>query len=244
MAKLNQIIALVNGTKARTQKAITEVYHKLQKKELVTGISRKYSPTDEGGEELPSEQKLVQYQVSTALKESSDALIKLFDLVATQDFTNCEAKANIVIGDEIVVHGCPVTTMLFLEKQLVEFHTMLSKLPTLDPGEDWEWSDEAACWATKSQTTRTKKLPKAFVKYEATPEHPAQVDMFTEDIVIGLWDTTKFSGAINESTRRSLLERCEEIQDALKVAREEANSMEVTNVEIGKNIFEYILVVL
>ena len=87
MAKLNQIIALVNGTKARTQKTITEVYHKLQKKELVTGISR------------------------------------------------------------------------------------------------------------------------------------------------------LFSGAINESSKRSLLLRCEEVQDALKVAREEANSIKVTDVKIGANIF-------
>ena len=53
---------------------------------------------------------------ATALKESSDALTKLFDLVATQELANCKAKATIKIHSDVLVSEIPVTTMLFLEK--------------------------------------------------------------------------------------------------------------------------------
>jgi hypothetical protein len=91
------------------------------------------------------------------------------------------------------------------------------------------------------QTTRTKKVPKAFVKAEATEKHPAQVEMFTEDVIVGIWTNIKLSGAIPETRRRQLVAKVVELQQAVKFAREQANSAEVDRLHTGDSIMTYLL---
>lgn len=241
MAKLNQIIALANGEKARSKSAVTQLYHKLQKPEPFQGISRSYRPKDDEGEQLPPESQRVQWQTGEILQAAADSLSKLFDLVGTQDLANCEAKADIKVDGQTILTGIPVTHLLFLEKQLVDLHTFLGAVPTLPTSEKWARSEEADCYATEpTETTRTKKIPRNHVMAEATKEHPAQVQVYTEDVVVGFWKTVKFSGAMHESDKNSLLARVEKLQDAVKSARELANCMEVTEATIGKPIFDYL----
>jgi len=241
VAKLNQIIAVADGQKGRTQKAITEVYHKLQKDALLTGISRKYLPKDDEGDQLPPEYKKVHFSVEDVLGDAESAMARLFDVVATLDMANCTAMADVVVGGVPIVKDCPVTTLLFLAKQLTDIHTLVESLPVLDPSEDWTYNAQSSCYATNAkETTRTVKVPRAFVKYEATKEHPAQVDVFTEDIVVGYWETIKFSGAIPQAQKTLWLEKVRDLQDAVKRAREEANCAEVRAVEIGAKILDAI----
>jgi hypothetical protein len=209
MPKLNQIIAIAAGKKSQAHKSITEAHQSLQKTTLMEGISRTYKPKDEEGEQLPPEKKLVQLKVKDAVRDVVASLTELFDIVATQDQANCRAKANVTVDSVAVLKDVPVTTLLFLEKQLVDLHTFVEKLPTLDPGEAWSYSADVDYYASAPyQTTKTKKVLKNHVKAEATKEHPAQVETYTEDVVVGHWTTVKFSGAIpakekNERTRSS-----------------------------------------
>jgi hypothetical protein len=169
MVKLNQIIAVTAGKKSRTQKAITEVYHQLQKPALLDGIARTYRPRDEEGEKFPAERKQVQLKVLDAIKSVKEELTGLFDVVATQDWANCVAKACVKVDGKAIVENVPVTYLLFLEKQLVDLHTFVEKLPTLDPAETWKYSVEADFYASEpSETTKTKKVLKNHIKYEAT----------------------------------------------------------------------------
>ena len=241
MPKLNQIIAIQSSKKSAAKDVLTEVYQQLQKPDLLTGISRSYKAKDELGEELPPESKLVQINVNAAIDRASKALVEMFDVVATQDWANCEAKANVVVDGQTIVADVPVTHLLFLEKQLVDLHTFVSKLPVLDPAERWNFDAAQDCFASESfQSLRTKKVPKTHVKYEATKEHPAQVEMYMEDVTVGTWTTVKFSGAIPASRRNALLQRVNELQDAVKSARETANSMEIQSKKIGDSILKYI----
>lgn len=241
MAKLHQVLALVSGIKSRCQKTVTEFHHKLQKAELLSGISRTYQPKDEEGEKLPSEKKLVQIRVNEAINEVSSALAELLDTVATQDNTNCEARANIVVDGKVLATNVPVTNLMFLDKQLQDLHTFIAKLPILDPAQEWEFSNQVNCYASKPiQTVRTKKVPRTFVKYEATKEHPAQVDVFTEDVVVGYYNKVDFSGAVPEKDRNEMLKRVEALQDAVKKAREEANARDVVPLKVGRNLLDYV----
>jgi hypothetical protein len=241
MSKLCQIIAVCNGTKGRTQKALTEAHHKVQKDELLSGISRTYRPKDEEGDQLPPESKHVRFKVSDAISQATKALSELFAIVETQDRANTEAQADVVVDGEVLRGQVPVTHLLFLEKQLVDLRTFIGKLPVLDSAEEWEYSPATGCYATPvHQTSRTKKVPRNHVKAEATKEHPAQVEMYTEDVIVGIWDTTKFSGAIPADERQGAIDRCEKLIDAVKMARELANSREVIDVEPHTAIFDYI----
>ncbi|MCI0461996.1 MAG: hypothetical protein L0Z62_34020 [Gemmataceae bacterium] len=241
MPKLNQIIAITAGKKTQAHKAITEAHQSLQKVALLEGISRTYKPRDDEGEQLPPEKKLVQLRVKDAIKSVTAALTELFDVVATQDHANSQAKGNVVVDGVTLLKGVPVTTLLFLEKQLVDLHTFVEKLPTLDPGESWEYSPEVDYHASEPyQTTKTRKVLKNHVKAEATKEHPAQVETYTEDVVVGYWTTIKFSGAVPARARNEMLQRVRKLQEAVKCAREEANSAEVELKKLGGPVFQYV----
>lgn len=241
MAKLNQIIAVVSGKKTKTQELLTATYQKVQKPELFQGISRVYRPNTEDGETKPPETKLVQYNVNEAINEFCSALTDLVDVVFTQDKANCEAKADVVVENTTVAKDVPVSHLLFLEKQLVDVRTFVNKLPVLDPSENWKFDSNKNCYSTDvSKTNATKKVYKNHEKAPATDKHPAQVEVYTEDVKVGEWDTTKFSGAISAKTKKEILGRVDRLADAIKFAREQANSMEVTQQKLGKDLLKFV----
>lgn len=241
MGKLNQVIAVVSGKKTKATQTLTDSYHLIQKTALFDGINRVYQPKDEEGEKFPSESKHVQVKVSDLIKNVTDALTEMYDTVATQDYANCLAKADVVVDGKKILEKVPVTHLLFLEKQLTDVSTFVSKLPVLDPSDEWHYVESKDQYATDViDTVKTKKIPKSFVKYEATKEHPAQVEVFHEDIVIGYWKTTKFSGGITAKHKNEILERVKKLHEAVVKAREEANSIDAPNVHIGSHIFNYV----
>ncbi len=241
MAKLNQIVAVLSGKKTRTQKALTEVYKKLQKSALFEGISRTYTPVDEDGETQPAEKKNVQYKSREATGQAREILQELFDVTATQDWGNCTAKADVKVDDVVILEQVPVTYLLFIEKQLSDMHTFVNTIPVLDPSESWNWDENADCFATDpSLSNRTKKVPRSHILYEATEKHPAQVEMYHEDVKVGEWRTLKFSSALAAQEKNEIIQRVRRLQEAVKFAREEANSMEVDDIKIGNKVFDFV----
>lgn len=241
VAKLNQIVAVVTGKKTRTQKTLGEIYKKLQKPALFEGIARSYTPTDEDGETQPPETKNVQYNSRDAISDARQALRELFDVTATQDFGNCAAKADVCVDGTTILSEVPVTYLLFIEKQLTDIHTFVQSIPVLDQAETWNWDENADCYATgASFSNRTRKVPRSHILYEATEKHPAQVEMYHEDVKVGEWRTTKFSGALAAQERNELVQRVRRLQEAVKFAREEANSMDVEDQNIGNKVLDFV----
>src|SRR5215470_12455716 len=239
--KLNQIIAVEKGIKSRSFQDLTEAHHQLQKQTVLSGISRTYKPRDEEGEQLPPESTKVQVKAQDIIRQTVDVLTKLFDATATKDWANCKAKADVVVDGQTLLKDVPATYLLFLEKQLTDLHTFIKKLPVLDASETWTFDASADCWATEPvQTLRTKKVPRNHVKAEATEKHPAQVEVYYEDVTVGFWRTIKYSGALPAQRVNELVDRVEKLQQAVKFAREEANSLEVEDVKVGDTIFKYL----
>lgn len=241
MAKLNQVIAIEKGVKAKAHQELTEAHQQLQKPSLLAGISRTYRPKDEEGEQLPPESTKVQLKADDAIRRTMDTLIELFDVTATKEWANCEARADVVVDGNVLAAQVPVTYLLFLEKQLVDMHTFVKKLPVLDASESWSFDAGADCWATEPvQTAKTKKIPRNHVKAEATEKHPAQVEVYYEDVVVGTWRTVKFSGALPAKRVNELLARVEKLQQAVKFAREEANNGKCEDKKIGRAVLGYL----
>lgn len=232
--KLNQVIALVQGRKARATKTITDAYRCWQT-ELLKGLTRNYQPLDDAGEKLPSESKVVSLHANEVIKKVVARMNEYYDCVATQECANQEAKANVTIGETIILKDMPVTVLLFFEKQLVDLLTFAKSLPVLPVDKEWRYDEKRGCFITEPEvTTRTQKQPKVIVKYNATPEHPAQTELFSEDKVVGHWSTVHMSGALTKEKRDGIIDRIEKLQDAVKKAREEANGY-----EIGKDILNH-----
>ena len=242
MPKLNQIIAIEKGVKSRAYAAITEMHKANQKPDLFNGFSKQYRKKDEEGEQYPPEEKLVQVTVGKTLESLREHLTQIFDVTATKDWANCEARADITIEGEMIAEQVPATYLLFLEKQLTDLRTFIDALPTLDTADHWQEDVNSGLFRTNSlPTQRTKKEQRPIVLYEATKEHPAQTQLITEDIVVGYWDTVKQSGALPVPRREILLKRVDALQRAVKMAREEANGVEATEQKIGQQIFRYLL---
>lgn len=226
--KLHAVNALLPTAKTNAQRRLTDFYQLIQRAPLLSGISRTYRPRDEEGEQLPPESTKVQVEIEAALTDVLPDLGRLFDLQLSQDIGNAAAKANIVVGGTVLLADVPVTYLLFLEKRLVDLRTTIDKLPGLDSADDWEWDEARQCWRTKPvETVRSKKVPRRLVLAEATEHHPAQVQVYQEDVPAGFWTTVKLSGAVPAARRRELTRRVDVLLEAVKAAREDANGTEV-----------------
>ena len=241
MAKLNQILAIEKGIKTRVYAEVTELHQATQKPPLMNGFHKTYQPRDEEGETYPPEHQKVQHQASEVLDRIAAGLVELFDITATKDWANCTAKADVVVDGRTLVKEAPATYLLFLEKQLGDLHTFVSKMTELDPGSDWTVDPGTGLYKTEPTVTqRTKKVQRPITLYEATKEHPAQTQLITEDVVAGQWITIKQSGAIAAPRKKQLLARIEKLTNAVKFAREQANAIEAPDQKVGKGVLDYL----
>jgi hypothetical protein len=239
--KLNQIIAVEKTVKQRTNDFVTEIYKGVQQPALFDGFVRTYRPLEAEGEKLAGEQRKVQWSAPNVLRQVGKAMTDLIDITATKDFGNLVATADVKFGDQVLISGAPVTFLLFLEKQLTDLYTMVSKVPVLDPAEDWTYDENASQFRTQPVSSiRTKKLQRPLVMYPATDKHAAQTQLITEDINVGTWEQVKFSGALPLPVRQRILARIEALQKAVKFAREEANSVVVTQHSVGETLFKFL----
>lgn len=241
MAKLNQILAVEKGVKTRVYAEFTELHQATQKPGLMNGFHKSYQARDEDGEKYPSESQKVQHNAVEVLERVATILTELFDITATKDWANCHAKADVVVDGRTLLKDVPAPHLLFLEKQLSDLSTFIAKMAELDPGSDWSVDPSTALWRTEpTATQRTKKVQRPIVLYDATEHHPAQTQLITEDVVAGTWITIKHSGAIPAPRKKQLLARIEKLANAVKYAREQANSVEAPDQKHAKEVFAYL----
>jgi hypothetical protein len=241
MPTLHQVLAAEKGVKGRAARTFTDAHHTVAKTPLLSGIARVYTPNDDDGERLPSESTPVQVKAADAVADVTAALTELFDVVLTKDAANQVATADLIVDSKVLVPAVPVTTLLFLEKQLIDIYTFVKKLPVLDPAESWSFDTGRGHYATAPvMTARSKKVMRTHVAYPATAEHPAQTTTYGEDVQVGLWTTLKFSGALPAARVAELTARVVTLQKAVTAARQAANGLEIQDRRMGDAVLGYL----
>ncbi|MDX1527017.1 MAG: hypothetical protein R3337_00230 [Gammaproteobacteria bacterium] len=240
--RLNQLLAIEKDARDRGMKVLTEAYHDGQRAQLLDGFQRTYTRDDDDGELFPSESKVLQVRMRQVLRAARVEIAKMLDLAAKRDEANCEAKADVVVDDKVVLAQVPATYLLVLEKRLIDLRTFIGKMPVLPPADAWSWDANADCYKSATvETAKTKKVPKVLVKYEATKEHPAQTELIYEDRKVGTWSMVKFSGALPRSEVQGCHERVNQLIEAVKVAQQKANSVEVPKTQpYGETVLGFI----
>ena len=220
MPKLNQVNAVLTARKNEAEKHVTELYKLIQKEPLFVGRERTYRPLDEvNGQKLPPESQRVQQRADDLIRQAREKWTELWNLVYTQDTGNQGAKADIVVDGRVILANVPVTTLLFLDKQVNDLETFVSKLPTPDPSEEWTHDPNSGLLRGRAtESLRTSKEPTVIVKYEATKDHPAQTELFTKDVPVGTWTQIVYSGCLPTDRKNGLLARIHKLQDAIKAA--------------------------
>ena len=240
--KLNQVIAIEKGAKAENSSTITKLHRFSDNPPLFDGFSKTYRPKDDDGDRFPDESHRVQVRVADVLEAVSKSVGELFDVVATKDYGNTIAKADVKLEDgTILLEGAPTPFLLFLEKQLNDLGTVVGQLPELDEGVEWIPDDDSGLHrSAEIETQKTRKVEEPLVLHPPTAEHPAQTKAVTRDVVIGYWTTTKLSGAMPATKKKEKLRKIREVQRAVKMAREEANMTDVERKDVGSKILDFI----
>jgi len=241
MTRLNQIVAIVKSAKADATRALTDAYRLIQQPGLLHGQTRIYKRVNDDDVNLPAETVNVQVKVLDVVDGVRGVLARLFDMVATMDATNALAAADLVVDGVTIAAQVPATHLVWMEKQVVDLQTFIRALPVLDPAERWAFDDQQGLFvAAPSQTQKTKKVTRALILAPATDTFPAQVSTIAEDVVVGFWETVKFSGTITQARKNELLAKVAALLSGVRQAREAANMIEVVDLLPGRAVLAYV----
>ena len=243
MTRLSQIIAVEKGVKSDAARRPREARSDAAHPARLSGIARTYQPRDDDGDKLPPESTRVQVKTEDVLSGVAASLTRLFDVTLTKDTANCYGprRRDVSTGTMLLPQGAGHLPAVPGEAARGDA-ALSGAAAAARPGRGMGAGRRVRVLAQRAprKTVRSKKVPRNHVLAEATKEHPAQVQVYMEDVPAGDWTTVKFSGAVPAARVRVLTDRIAELQRAVKYAREEANAAEITDQHAGEAIFGYL----
>lgn len=245
MAKLHELLAAESTVKAQADKVRADLSNTFDKKRHLFGEKIvTFVPNTEGAAPVTEEQSDLQSTVRTELRWISDLWAKAVDAAYQIAESNMAARADVVLDNgTVLLKNMPATALLELEKRAGEIHALVTTIPTLDPAKGFKPDSDKGQGIFKAREvtkTRTKKTIRPIVKYEATKEHPAQVDLINEDLPIGTIREQEWSGLITPAEKADMLTRAEELRRALKTARSRANEATAATDKVASKLFSYV----
>ncbi len=249
MTRISQILAVVGGVKADVQQQLTVLQQLVTTPDLVSGLSKTYRPIREPapGEppplQRPAQSKEVVVTVDEVLTKAAALITRQLDVTRTLDEAKTHASADVVVDGVAVLTQVTTDHLIFLEGRLADLIAFFGSLPVLDPAERWtdEGTEPGQRKTRPVETTSDDTVYFNHVLSEATREHAANVQVMKRSEPVGYWTTVKFSGAMDPRRKRQLLDRLMRLREAVKFAREEANTTEVTDLHEGARIFGWLL---
>ncbi len=245
-SKLHELIA-VEADLTNTAKAIlSETNTTFTKKgDHFMGITRTVTYFDEGrSAENETETKKMVTTVRAKIDHTVKPLVRLYDALLQKEEANQRAVADLVVDGVTIGTNLPATFLLGLETRLKAVRETLALMPTLQPGVDWKKHDTAGAGvyvSPKVLSKRTEKTVNHKVLYEATKEHPAQIEKWSEDVPVASIETIHETGMLTPLEKADILDRVDRLSRAVKKARQRANSVEVEDLHVGQNMVAYIL---
>jgi hypothetical protein len=247
MAKLHELLAVQSNLSGQATKKRTDLKATFEKKRHLFEETRKtFTPNDELEKPQVEEQKDIQSTVIGEITWIRPALAKALDVAYQIDVANTEAKADVVTEDgDILLKEVPATTLLQLEKRVVEWKDLIQAIPTLDPAKGFQ-PDEArgkGYYKARDVTKpRTKKVPDVITLAPATKEHPAQTQLISVDKPVGTILEQEWSSLITPAIKADLLDRVETLLRAVAKARSKANdhAVDTHDKKIGVELLDFV----
>jgi hypothetical protein len=248
MAKLHELLAFqsdLNGQATKLRNDLATTFGK--KRHLFEETRKTYTPDGEGAVSTVEDQKDIQTTVVSELKWISDHLAKAIDVAYQVDDANTQARADISLEDgTILVKSVPATTLLQLEKRIVEWRDLIAEVPSLDPAKGFKLDEShAKSGVYKARDvikTRTKKVKEVITLSPATDKFAANVQLLDIDKPAGTVLEQEWSALLLPSTKSELLNNVEILLRAVKSARAKANEQLVDNTKkIGSTLLGFVL---
>ncbi|MEM1000436.1 MAG: hypothetical protein AAGN35_25515 [Bacteroidota bacterium] len=243
MGKLYELLAVEQDRKNKANQVINRTKDTFAKKApFFDGMIKRYVSLEEGTGQIPDEHKEMVTTVKDELGKAAKDITVALDAQLSKEQTNA---SNTAIA-KLVVDGqsfgtFSATALLALESHLARVREMYLAIPTLDPARKWEYDEQRGAYKTDAEVKfRSVKRPRVIVKYEATKEHPAQTELMYLDEQVGKYESTYISGRLTPTQRRTLVERLDQLVDAVKIARTQANDVKALDIKVGEQLFAFV----
>ena len=252
-AQLHELLAALGDLEARSDMAQSEGIVTFDKRpNHFMGMHRTLRMFNEEDKHLEDANAQHQEMVTTVgakLKFVQKAVTQWYDAFLQKEATNQTAVADLVVDGEVIAKDLPAPFFLGMEKELKKLRKLYEAIPTLQPGVKWEQDPTLAAQdnskgvfrnanPVKKLKTKNDILHKVLVP--PTPEHPAQIEKWTEQTPIGEFTEEVYSGMITPADKAALLNRLSKMISAVKRARMRANKASIVKKAVGKAIFKYI----
>lgn len=249
MGKQFEVLAVEKDLEATAKSVVEEGVQTFIKKVHLFDGHHKELKFFEEGKDKEAEAFTEDLKVDTTVKEKLDYLwlhlSNLLDCVAQKEVTNTVAKADVIVDGVTILKAVPATLLLNLETRLKNLRNLYLTIPTLTPGVKWEIDKthekpEVYKAVNQEVKSKTKKETKSKILVDATKEHPAQIDKWYEEAVIGNFYLDRWSGRTSPAQKSNWIGRIDALLKAVKKARQRANDVEVINFDIAKVLYDTI----
>lgn len=239
MPKLYELLAVEGDLRSKAEDKVKEVKSLFSSEDPFLGIVRHYNKLLESEPDLPNESKQLPHTVDEVLQALNQAVGDYINVTIGKEVSNADATAEVEINGKIVT--LTATALLNLESRLDEIKKVYAAIPTLSLAEKWTYDDQKGCYVSeKKEQLRTVKTSKTIVLYEATKEHPAQVQLVNVDLPAYKIESMLFNGMIPETKKRLWLQRIDALKNNIKQARQRANSVDAITTDVADEIFLHI----
>lgn len=199
----------------------------------------------DGAKEVVEEDRPLVTSVAKEARFVLDKLTDCVDLNYTIDCANTEAKADIILDNDIpIVKDVPATFLVHLEKRLNQVLKLVEDMATADPAAGYQPDPSEGPNVLKAndvRRARTNKIEKYQVIVPPTVQHPANVVKVTTDEVVGYVTTYNWSTLPTTNQKSDMIARIVKLRDAVVSARARANCHEVEQKKMFGKFVNYIL---
>ena len=244
MAKLHEVLAVEESKKIAAETALNEAARKLEKPALFQAAVKTAQMFEENAHAPADERQAMSTTVTETVREALEEVAPYYDVIYQKEATNQTAAADLDVGS-LYMTNLPATFLLGMEKRLRRVRDMIEKVPVLPDNVDWVQDATKGPGVKKCANPQkrftTEKRPMHKVLYDATKDHPAQIEKWFEDVPVGELTLTVWNSAWSSARKATVLRRIDKLIEACVTSRQRANEAEVLSLSVGKVIVDYIL---
>jgi len=246
---LHELLAVEGDLAGVAKKVIDEAEHTFrQKQDHFWGSHKtlKMFNEDRENEEAAGEaHKEMVTTVDDKLKYVFEHVVNYYDAMLQKEATNQTARADLVVDGKVLAKDVPATYLLGMESRLKALRTMCESIPTLSPGVRWIPDTERGEGVYRAEhpevTNKTEQVLRFQEVSKATNQHKAQVETWKDNVPVGRYTTEKWCGAYSPAQKSDILGRVDQLIQAVKQARQRANTAPVIKCNVGKEIVDFIM---
>lgn len=246
--KLHEILAVESDLEGGFKNTVEETKTAFSQPENFMAVIRTLTMHDDKRaheQEGAGERRDMVTTVPKMLEEAKASGARYFDALLQKEATNQNAKADLIVDGRVIAKDLPATFLLGLESRLKLVKGYISAIPMHAAGHTWvpdpDIGKDVYMVEDPEKKQKTEKTFRHKVLYDATDHHPAQIEKWEEAVVVGTYTRQFWSGMLSQAQKGELLGRIDKMIRAVKKARQRANTEEVVDRTVGKEIFDYIL---